>query len=81
MVNVILYYIGDSRFFQSSIFSNVDSSDQHNSNECEECAEELWNTSVGKFRFSIEDLPPQLQYLHILLKVHFNYFYVFPRNT
>lgn len=28
----------------------------------------FWHTSVGKFRFSIEDLPQQLQYIHQLLQ-------------
>lgn len=29
----------------------------------------FWHTSVGKFRFAIEDLPDQLQYIYKLLKV------------
>ncbi|XP_076225876.1 UNC-79 domain-containing protein isoform X2 [Nomia melanderi] len=29
---------------------------------------DFWHTSVGKFRFKIEDLPEQLQYIHKLLK-------------
>lgn len=31
--------------------------------------DDFWHTSVGKFRFTIEDLPEQLQYIHKLLKV------------
>ncbi|XP_017885375.1 protein unc-79 homolog isoform X4 [Ceratina calcarata] len=31
-------------------------------------ADDFWHTSVGKFRFTIEDLPEQLQYIHKLLK-------------
>nr|XP_012153958.1 PREDICTED: protein unc-79 homolog [Megachile rotundata] len=31
-------------------------------------ADDFWHTSVGKFRFNIEDLPEQLQYIHKLLK-------------
>ena len=31
--------------------------------------DDFWHTSVGKFRFNIEDLPEQLQYIHKLLKV------------
>ncbi|XP_076235457.1 UNC-79 domain-containing protein [Calliopsis andreniformis] len=30
--------------------------------------DDFWHTSVGKFRFNIEDLPEQLQYIHKLLK-------------
>ncbi|XP_024935949.1 protein unc-79 homolog isoform X2 [Cephus cinctus] len=30
--------------------------------------DDFWHTSVGKFRFVIEDLPEQLQYIHKLLK-------------
>ncbi|XP_066589783.1 protein unc-79 homolog [Prorops nasuta] len=30
--------------------------------------DDFWHTSVGKFRFAIEDLPEQLQYIHKLLK-------------
>ncbi|XP_048512569.1 protein unc-79 homolog isoform X11 [Athalia rosae] len=30
--------------------------------------DDFWHTSVGKFRFTIEDLPEQLQYIHKLLK-------------
>lgn len=32
-------------------------------------SEDFWHTSVGKFRFTIEELPEQLQYIHKLLKV------------
>lgn len=31
--------------------------------------DDFWQTSVGKFRFSIDELPEQLQYIHKLLKV------------
>ncbi|XP_063983209.1 protein unc-79 homolog isoform X2 [Diachasmimorpha longicaudata] len=31
-------------------------------------ADDFWHTSVGKFRFNIEELPEQLQYIHQLLK-------------
>lgn len=31
--------------------------------------EDFWQTSVGKFRFTIDELPQQLQYIHQLLKV------------
>jgi hypothetical protein len=31
--------------------------------------DDFWHTSVGKFRFTIEELPEQLQYIHKLLKV------------
>ncbi|XP_011871476.1 PREDICTED: protein unc-79 homolog [Vollenhovia emeryi] len=31
-------------------------------------SEDFWHTSVGKFRFTIEELPEQLQYIHKLLK-------------
>lgn len=37
--------------------------------EGENDMEDFWHTSVGKFRFNIEDLPEQLQYIHKLLKV------------
>ncbi|XP_046744184.1 protein unc-79 homolog isoform X3 [Diprion similis] len=30
--------------------------------------DDFWHTSIGKFRFTIEDLPEQLQYIHKLLK-------------
>ncbi|KAK0097709.1 hypothetical protein PV326_014335 [Microctonus aethiopoides] len=30
--------------------------------------DDFWHTSVGKFRFNIDDLPEQLQYIHKLLK-------------
>ncbi|XP_043278465.1 protein unc-79 homolog isoform X2 [Venturia canescens] len=30
--------------------------------------DDFWHTTVGKFRFVIEDLPEQLQYIHKLLK-------------
>lgn len=30
---------------------------------------DFWHTSVGKFRFSLEELPQQLQFIHQLLKV------------
>ncbi|XP_066903218.1 protein unc-79 homolog isoform X4 [Halyomorpha halys] len=30
--------------------------------------EDFWQTSVGKFRFTIDELPQQLQYIHQLLK-------------
>lgn len=32
-------------------------------------SDDFWHTSVGKFRFTIEELPEQLQYIHKLLKV------------
>lgn len=32
--------------------------------------DDFWHTSVGKFRFTIEELPEQLQYIHKLLKVY-----------
>jgi hypothetical protein len=31
--------------------------------------DDFWHTSMGKFRFTIEELPEQLQYIHKLLKV------------
>ncbi|XP_018400157.1 PREDICTED: protein unc-79 homolog isoform X2 [Cyphomyrmex costatus] len=31
-------------------------------------SDDFWHTSVGKFRFTIEELPEQLQYIHKLLK-------------
>lgn len=31
--------------------------------------DDFWHTSVGKFRFTIEELPEYLQYIHKLLKV------------
>ncbi|KAG8292810.1 Protein unc-79 [Homalodisca vitripennis] len=34
----------------------------------EEDMDDFWHTSVGKFRFTIEELPHQLQYIHTLLK-------------
>lgn len=61
---------GSSRVSRPSIFSDIDSSEQHSGNEGESYAEDLWHTSVGKFRFTFEELPPQLQYLHFLLKVN-----------
>lgn len=30
--------------------------------------DDFWHTTVGKFRFNIEELPEQLQYIHKLLK-------------
>lgn len=30
--------------------------------------ENFWHTSVGKFKFSIDNLPQSLQYIHQLLK-------------
>lgn len=35
----------------------------------DEDMEDFWQTSVGKFRFTIDELPQQLQYIHQLLKV------------
>lgn len=57
------------RFSRPSIFSDIDSSEQHSGTENESCNENVWHTSMGKFRFVIEELPPQLQYIHLLLKV------------
>lgn len=34
--------------------------------------EDFWHTSIGKFRFSLDDLPQSLQYIHQLLKVSEN---------
>ncbi|XP_054270817.1 protein unc-79 homolog isoform X2 [Macrosteles quadrilineatus] len=34
----------------------------------EDDMDDFWHTSVGKFRFSIDELPHQLQYIHTLLK-------------
>ncbi|KAF6204812.1 hypothetical protein GE061_018974 [Apolygus lucorum] len=34
----------------------------------DEDMEDFWQTSVGKFRFTIDELPQQLQYIHQLLK-------------
>jgi hypothetical protein len=35
----------------------------------EEELDDFWHTSVGKFRFSLEELPQHLQLIHELLKV------------
>ena len=32
---------------------------------------DFWHTTVGKFRFTLEELPQQLQFIHQLLKVSF----------
>lgn len=32
----------------------------------------FWHTSVGKFKFSVDDLPQPLQYIHQLLQVTIN---------
>lgn len=37
----------------------------------------FWHTSVGKFRFSIEELPQQLQYIHQLLQVKFDHLIIY----
>nr|CAD7567208.1 unnamed protein product [Timema californicum] len=34
----------------------------------EEDQDDYWHTSVGKFRFTLDELPQQLQYIHHLLK-------------
>lgn len=35
--------------------------------------ENFWHTSLGKFKFCIDDLPQPLQYIYQILKVfHFN---------
>lgn len=64
-----IFLFSPARVSRPSILSDVDSSEAHDINECDDCSEDLWHTSVGKFRFSLEDLPPQLQYFHVLLKV------------
>jgi len=38
-------------------------------------SDDFWHTSVGKFRFTIEELPEQLQYIHKLLKVQYHKYY------
>lgn len=48
----------------------VDENDQR-IDSADEDMEDFWQTSVGKFRFTIEELPQQLQYIHQLLKVYF----------
>lgn len=35
----------------------------------EDDLDDFWHTSVGKFRFSIDELPQHLQFIHQLLKV------------
>jgi hypothetical protein len=35
----------------------------------EEELDDFWHTSVGKFRFSLDELPQHLQLIHELLKV------------
>ena len=35
----------------------------------EESLDDFWHTSVGKFRFTLEELPQHLQLIHELLKV------------
>ncbi|XP_011310336.1 protein unc-79 homolog isoform X3 [Fopius arisanus] len=42
--------------------------DQPVSPTLEADGDDFWHTSVGKFRFNIEELPEQLQYIHKLLK-------------
>lgn len=37
--------------------------------EEEEDGEDFWHTSVGKFKFSLDQLPQSLQYIHQLLTV------------
>lgn len=51
---------------------------------CEPGGEELldyWHTSLGKFRFTIEDLPQYLQYIYQLLNVILNYIFVVMINN
>ncbi|XP_020280656.1 protein unc-79 homolog isoform X3 [Pseudomyrmex gracilis] len=42
--------------------------DEPTSPSAENDLDDFWHTSVGKFRFTIEELPEQLQYIHKLLK-------------
>ena len=42
--------------------------------EEEEDGEDFWHTSVGKFKFSLDQLPQTLQYIHQLLTVKLNQF-------
>lgn len=37
--------------------------------EEEEEGEDFWHTSVGKFKFTLDQLPQTLQYIHQLLTV------------
>ena len=39
--------------------------------ESEEDGEDFWHTSVGKFKFTLDQLPQTLQYIHQLLTVSF----------
>ena len=35
----------------------------------EESGKDFWNTSVGRFKFCIDELPPYLQFTYEILKV------------
>lgn len=37
--------------------------------EGDECMDDFWQTSLGKFRFTIDQLPQYLQYIYQLLNV------------
>jgi len=47
----------------------VEEGDTSGSSKCEDSGKDFWTTSVGKFKFSIEELPPSLQFTFQLLKV------------
>ena len=47
----------------------VDGEGETPGGKAEESGKDFWTTSVGKFKFCIEELPPALQFTYQLLKV------------
>lgn len=47
----------------------VEEGDTSSSSKYEDSGKDFWITSVGKFKFSIDELPPSLQFTYQLLKV------------
>lgn len=46
----------------------------------DEDMDNFWHTSVGKFRFTIEELPQQLQFIHQILNVIKNIIFIILDN-
>lgn len=67
--NDIYYYCTATATVSVAKPQIVGENDQPVINSPENELDDFWHTSVGKFRFTIEDLPEQLQYIHKLLKV------------
>lgn len=51
----------------------MDNASLSDEDEEDEDGDDFWHTSVGKFKFALDQLPQPLQYIHQLLTVRPNY--------